>query len=110
MFELFGAMSDFSFDRYAGNIAPQILKYFEYFTQIDYPLPKVDIAAIPDFAAGMYSVYWIKIPLRYDYLVRFQYRCDGKLGAHKFQVDEHQVIFHNSIGNLLLFEILNPTY
>jgi hypothetical protein len=41
-------------DRYAGNIGPQIMKYLEYYTQIDYPLPKVDMAAIPDFAAGIY--------------------------------------------------------
>lgn len=36
------------------------MKYLEYYTQIDYPLPKVDMAAIPDFAAGIYFRWWLK--------------------------------------------------
>jgi aminopeptidase N len=37
---------------YAMSIGPRVLKFYgDYFT-IPYPLPKMDLAAIPDFAAG----------------------------------------------------------
>lgn len=38
--------------KYSLEIGPQILKYLEDFFQIKYPLPKMDMIAIPDFAAG----------------------------------------------------------
>ncbi len=38
---------------YARNIGPRILEFFESYYNIDYPLPKQDMAAIPDFAAGL---------------------------------------------------------
>ncbi|KAK4001974.1 hypothetical protein OUZ56_003836 [Daphnia magna] len=37
---------------YAIDIGPRILEYFESYFNIDYPLAKQDMAAIPDFAAG----------------------------------------------------------
>lgn len=48
---------------YARNIGPRILEFFESYYNIDYPLPKQDMAAIPDFAAGLYSIQ--------DYEIRF---------------------------------------
>lgn len=38
--------------KYSLKIAPQILKYFEKYFQIDFPLPKMDMVALPDFSAG----------------------------------------------------------
>ncbi|XP_043210450.1 aminopeptidase N-like [Amphibalanus amphitrite] len=37
---------------YARKIGPTILEFFEDFFQIDFPLPKLDMAAIPDFPFG----------------------------------------------------------
>ncbi|XP_015519764.2 aminopeptidase N [Neodiprion lecontei] len=37
---------------YSLKIAPQILKYFENYFAIDFPLPKMDMVALPDFSAG----------------------------------------------------------
>lgn len=34
------------------EVGPKILKFFEDYFQIDFPLPKVDMIALPDFAAG----------------------------------------------------------
>ena len=36
----------------AAKYGAEILTYFEDFFGIDYPLPKMDMAAIPDFSAG----------------------------------------------------------
>lgn len=41
---------------YAIDIGPRILEFFESYYGIDYPLSKQDMAAIPDFAAGIYTI------------------------------------------------------
>ena len=38
--------------RYARYLGPKILDYFETFFKISFPLPKLDMFAIPDFAVG----------------------------------------------------------
>lgn len=38
--------------RYALDVGPKILKYLEQFFDIEYPLPKMDMIALPDFSAG----------------------------------------------------------
>jgi len=38
--------------RFAIQAAPKILDYYEEFFKVDFPLPKQDLIAIPDFAAG----------------------------------------------------------
>lgn len=37
---------------YALNIGPKVLKFFEEYFDVDFPLPKMDMIAIPDFSAG----------------------------------------------------------
>lgn len=37
---------------YALEVGPKILRYFENFYKIKYPLPKIDMIALPDFSAG----------------------------------------------------------
>jgi aminopeptidase N len=37
---------------YSLSIGPKILTYFEDFFGIKYPLPKMDMIALPDFSAG----------------------------------------------------------
>jgi aminopeptidase N len=37
---------------YAMSVGPRILKFYGEFFSIHYPLPKMDLAAIPDFASG----------------------------------------------------------
>lgn len=37
---------------YALDVGPKLLKFLEEFFGIDYPLPKIDMIALPDFTAG----------------------------------------------------------
>jgi aminopeptidase N len=45
--------------RYASEIGPKIQAFFEDYFQIPFPLPKQDMIAIPDFAAGLFSIHSI---------------------------------------------------
>lgn len=38
--------------KYSLDIGPRILKHYEKYFQIKFPLPKIDMIALPDFAAG----------------------------------------------------------
>lgn len=38
--------------RYALEVAPKILNFFEKYFNIGYPLPELDLIALPDFSAG----------------------------------------------------------
>lgn len=38
--------------KYAQNIAKALINELQYFTDIDYPLPKLDLVGIPDFSMG----------------------------------------------------------
>lgn len=37
---------------YALEVGPKILSFFEDYFDIKYPLPKIDMIALPDFSAG----------------------------------------------------------
>ncbi|KAL4658678.1 endoplasmic reticulum aminopeptidase 1-like [Arapaima gigas] len=49
---VFAPSHQISQTHYALNAAVRILNFYEEYFQIPYPLPKIDLAAIPDFEAG----------------------------------------------------------
>lgn len=60
------------YTRYASEIAPQILEYFEKYFGIPYPLPKMDIVAVPEFGFSAME-NWGLITFRYT-LCRFKHK------------------------------------
>ncbi|CAG9772964.1 unnamed protein product [Ceutorhynchus assimilis] len=52
IFSVWARPSALSQAKFAVEIGPMILKYYEKFFGIDYPLPKIDMVAIPDFSEG----------------------------------------------------------
>lgn len=59
--------------KYALSIGPKILKFYEIFFNIPYPLPKVDMISLPDFTAGgNFNCTFCQIRL-YDKLIFFNF-------------------------------------
>lgn len=54
---------------FARQVGPKFLEYYEKFFDVKYPLPKQDMAAIPDFGAGAME-NWGLITYRLVYLLR----------------------------------------
>lgn len=48
---------------YAKLIGPKVLKYYEEYFDIKFPLPKMDMIAIPDFSAGAMENWGEKIKI-----------------------------------------------
>ncbi|XP_046441609.1 aminopeptidase Ey-like [Daphnia pulex] len=91
--------------KYAGNIGPQIMKYLEYYTQIDYPLPKVDMAAIPDFAAGAME-NWGHINFKEADLLIDEQRSSEVAKQRVAEVTGHELA-HFWFGNLVTHDFWN---
>ncbi|XP_037077487.1 aminopeptidase N-like isoform X2 [Pollicipes pollicipes] len=84
---------------YARAIGPAILEYFEDFFKTEFPLPKQDMAALPDFAAGAME-NWGLITYRETALL-----YDPKLSSWKNKQRVAQVVAHELahqwFGNLV---------
>lgn len=64
------------FKRYAIDIGPRILEYYESYFSIDYPLAKQDMAAIPDFAAGNVDITISQLMGTFDIFI---FHCIGAM-------------------------------
>lgn len=59
---------------YAKLIGPKVLKYYEGYFDIKFPLPKMDMIAVPDFSAGAmenWGKYYANILLKNLFSMRF---------------------------------------
>lgn len=84
---------------YAADIGPKVLKFYEDYFQIKFPLPKIDMIAVPDFAAGAME-NWGLITYRETALL---YQANASTLSAKHRVAEviaHELA-HQWFGNLV---------
>ncbi len=87
--------------KFAMDLTKKCLKYFEDFSEIPYPLPKLDMLAIPDFEAGAME-NWGAITYREILLLQNE---KTSLGIKKriAEVIAHE-LWHQWSGNLVTME------
>ena len=57
---VFGTDKNKPFLTYAAKIAPVITDFYQDYFDLEYPLPKLDMAAIPDYSSGA-TEHWGKM-------------------------------------------------
>ncbi|XP_030374192.1 aminopeptidase N-like [Scaptodrosophila lebanonensis] len=93
---------------YAAEIAPRLLSYYEEIFDMPYPLPKMDLLAVPDFSAGAME-NWGLITFREAAL--FYARADSSLEDKQrvANIIAHELA-HQWFGNLVTMEWWNDLW
>jgi len=84
---------------YAREIGPAILKFFEDYFQVKFPLPKQDMIAIPDFAAGAME-NWGLITYRETALL-FKEGVSAATNKQRIAIVVSHELAHQWFGNLV---------
>ncbi|XP_032798708.2 aminopeptidase N [Daphnia magna] len=92
--------------KYSADIGPRILnEYVTKYFQIEFPLPKVDMAAIPDFAAGAME-NWGLITYRETDLLYDERRSSASAKQRVAIIIAHELA-HQWFGNLVTMDWWN---
>lgn len=98
-FQVFSRRDALPQTRYASEIGPKILTYFEDYFNIKYPLPKLDLAAIPDFGfTGMEN--WGLITFRESGLL-YDTSISSLQDKQKIALVTGHELAHQWFGNLV---------
>ncbi|KAL7730084.1 hypothetical protein ACLKA6_009364 [Drosophila palustris] len=94
--------------KYAAEIGPRILDYYEQLFDIRYPLPKMDQLAVPDFSAGAME-NWGLITYREASLLYAEEASSLTDKQHVTNIIAHELA-HQWFGNLVTMEWWNDLW
>lgn len=97
-----------SYAKYAIKITPKILDYYEKFYRINFPLPKQDLIAIPDFAMGAME-NWGLITYRSTALLFDETKSSSSAKQWVAIVIAHELA-HQWFGNLVTMKWWNDIW
>jgi tricorn protease interacting factor F2/3 len=94
--------------KFALELTKKFLKYFQDYSQVPYPLPKIDMIAIPDFAAGAME-NWGAITFR-EVLLLFDPKKTSTIVKKRIaEVIAHE-LWHQWSGNLVTMKWWNDLW
>lgn len=94
--------------RLAVSVAENVLNYYEEFFNIPYPLPKMDLVAVPDFAAGAME-NWGLLTFRETYLLSDPASASAADKQDVAVVVSHELA-HQWFGNLVTMKWWNDLW
>ncbi len=93
---------------FALDLAKKFLSYFEEYSKIPYPLPKLDLIAVPDFASGAME-NWGAITFR-EVLILFDQKTTSiRIKKRIAEVIAHE-LWHQWSGNLVTMKWWNDLW
>lgn len=99
---VFTPRSQSSQGKFALETAKRILEFFSEYFDIAYPLPKMDLVAIPDFAAGAME-NWGLVTYRTVYLL-FDENQSGLMAKQRIAYVVGHELAHQWFGNVVTFK------
>jgi tricorn protease interacting factor F2/3 len=93
--------------RFALNLAKKYLEYFENYSEIPYPLEKLDLIAIPDFAAGAME-NWGAMTFR-EMVLLVDKETSARIKKRVAEIIAHE-IWHQWSGNLVTMKWWNDLW
>jgi len=94
--------------KFALDLTKKFLKYFQDYSQIPYPLPKLDLLAIPDFAAAAME-NWGAITFREILLLFDPEKTSTRIKKRIAEVIAHE-LWHQWSGNLVTMKWWNDLW
>jgi len=94
--------------KFAMDLTKRFLTYFEDYFDIDYPLPKLDMLAIPDFSAGAME-NWGAITFREVLLLHEEGKTSEAVKERIAEVVSHELV-HQWFGNLVTMKWWNDLW
>jgi aminopeptidase 2 len=99
---VFSTKGDIHQGKFALDVASRTLDFFTEYFDIEYPLPKMDMVAIPDFSAGAME-NWGLVTYRTAYLLFDEKNSSLKTKQNVAYVVGHELA-HQWFGNLVTME------
>lgn len=98
-FSVWSRSDAMSQSKYSLSIGPTILKHYEDFFQIKFPLPKIDMIALPDFSAGAME-NWGLITYRESVLL-YEEGVSTRISLQNIAIVVAHELAHQWFGNLV---------
>ncbi|RZC34917.1 glutamyl aminopeptidase [Asbolus verrucosus] len=101
-FRVYASPDQLNKTTYAGEVGKKVIEYYIQYFDIPYPLPKLDMVAIPDFVSGAME-HWGLVTYRETALL---YNSDTHSASNKQRVAEvvaHELA-HSWFGNLVTMD------
>ncbi|KAI0982390.1 hypothetical protein GJ496_005150 [Pomphorhynchus laevis] len=87
---------------FALNVSVRTLNFYIQYFQVNYPLPKIDLVAIPDFAYGAME-NWGLITFREEYLLADEHNTTQEMLQSIALIISHEIA-HQWFGNLVTMQ------
>ncbi|XP_014280242.1 aminopeptidase N isoform X2 [Halyomorpha halys] len=98
-FRIWSRKDALSQTEFAQDVGPKVLEYYETYFDEKYPLPKQDMAAIPDFSAGAME-NWGLVTYRETALL-YDDKASSKVSQHQIAYVIAHELAHQWFGNLV---------
>ncbi|XP_028152016.2 glutamyl aminopeptidase isoform X2 [Diabrotica virgifera virgifera] len=106
--KVFASPENLDKTRYAGEVGKKVIEYYVQYFQMPYPLPKLDLVAIPDFVSGAME-HWGLVTFRETALL-YTNTTHSSLNKQRVATVVAHELAHSWFGNLVTMNWWNDLW